>query len=166
VRTLSSASKQFDSDLAVFRRGAAISPEVADSVAAILSDIRARGDAAVAHYALRFDGARIKPGEFRVAGREVAEAGRRLPEARRAALKSAYAAIDDFNRRARPADWTARNRHGAEVGEKFDPIRRVGIYVPGGEAPLVSTALMTATLEGSRDARRSPHSRRPGRTAG
>jgi histidinol dehydrogenase len=146
VRTLSSASKQFDSDLAVFRRGAAISPEVADSVAAILSDIRARGDAAVAHYALRFDGARIKPGEFRVAGREVAEAGRRLPEARRAALKSAHAAIDDFNRRARPADWTARNRHGAEVGEKFDPIRRVGIYVPGGEAPLVSTALMTATL--------------------
>jgi histidinol dehydrogenase len=146
VRTLSFASKQFDSDLAVFRSGAAISREVSDSVAAILSDIRARGDAAVAHYALRFDGARIKPGGFRVGAREIADAARRLPAARRAALSAAHASIEDFNRKALPADWTARNRHGAKVGEKFDPIRRVGIYVPGGEVPLVSTALMTATL--------------------
>jgi len=146
VRTLSSASKQFDSDLAVFCRGAAISREVSDSVAAILSDIRARGDAAVAHYALRFDNARLKPGEFRVGIREIAGAAKRLPPAQRAALGSAHAAVEDFNRKARPANWTARNAHGAEVGEKFDPIRRVGIYVPGGEAPLVSTALMTATL--------------------
>jgi len=146
VRSLSFASKQFDSDLAVFRRGAAIPREVSDSVAAILSDIRARGDAAVAHYALRFDGASLKPRDFRVAGRAMAEAAKRLPPARRAALAAAHASIGDFNRRHLPANWTARNRHGAEVGEKFDAIRRVGIYVPGGEAPLVSSALMTATL--------------------
>jgi len=130
----------------VFCRGAAISREVSDSVAAILSDIRARGDAAVAHYALRFDGARLKPRDFRVAVREIAGAAKRLAAAQRAALEAAHAAIEDFNRKTLPENWTARNRHGAEVGEKFDPIRRVGIYVPGGEAPLVSTALMTATL--------------------
>ena len=79
MRTLSFASKQFDSDLAVFRRGAAISREISDSVAAILSDIRARGDAAVAHYALRFDGAKLAPREFRLAGRELTEAAKRLP---------------------------------------------------------------------------------------
>ena len=146
MRTLSFASKQFDSDLAVFCRGAEISREVADSVAAILSDIRARGDAAVAHYALRFDGAKLTPGRFRVQGDEIAGAARSLPAARRAALGAARAAIEDFNRRGLPANWTARNRHGASVGEKFDPIRRVGIYVPGGEVPLVSTVLMTATL--------------------
>ena len=39
-----------------------------------------------------------------------------------------------------------RNSHGAAVGEKFDPFQRVGIYIPGGTAPLVSTALMTVTL--------------------
>jgi len=146
VRTLSFASKQFDSDLAVFRRGAAISREISDSVAAILSDIRARGDAAVAHYALRFDGAKLAPREFRLAGRELTEAAKRLPAARRSALGAAHASIVDFNRRTLPEDWTGRNGHGAEVGEKFDPIRRVGIYVPGGDVPLVSSALMTASL--------------------
>lgn len=146
MRTLSSASKQFDSDLAAFCEGAAVSREVSGSVAAILSDVRARGDAAVAHYALRFDGAALRPRDFRVPGREIAGAAKRLPPARRKALVAARAAIEDFGRRALPANWTARNRHGAEVGEKFDPIRRVGIYVPGGEVPLVSSALMTATL--------------------
>ena len=146
MRTLSFASKRFDSDLAAFCRGAAVSGEVSRSVAAILSGVRTRGDAAVARWALRFDGARLRPGEFRVGSREIAEAAEGLSPGRRAALRAAHAAIRDFNREAMPADWTKRNRHGARVGEKFDPIRRVGIYVPGGEVPLVSTALMTATL--------------------
>jgi len=148
VRTLSFASKQFDSDLAVFCRGAAVSPEIVASVTAILSDIRARGDAAVAHYALRFDGAKLRPREFRVGEREIAAAARRLTPSGRRALESARAAIEEFNRRNLPAKWTGLNRHGARVGEKFDPIRRVGIYVPGGQVPLVSTVLMTATLAG------------------
>jgi histidinol dehydrogenase len=146
VRTISFASKQFDSDLAVFCRGAAVGPEIADSVEAILSDIRARGDAAVAHYALRFDGAALKPRDFRVGARELKAAARSLPAARRKALVAVQAAVTDFNRRTLPANWSARNRHGAEVGEKFDPISRVGIYVPGGQVPLVSTVLMTVTL--------------------
>jgi histidinol dehydrogenase len=146
VRTISFASKQFGSDLAAFCRGAAVSQDISDSVAAILSDIRARGDAAVAHYALKFDGVKLKPGEFKVAGRELAQAWKGLTADRRAALEAAHAAIEDFNRKTMPENWTARNPHGAEVGEKFDPIRRVGIYVPGGQVPLVSTVLMTATL--------------------
>ena len=44
------------------------------------------------------------------------------------------------------ADWVCRNEQGAEVGERFDPLRRVGIYVPAGTAPLVSTAIMTVSL--------------------
>jgi histidinol dehydrogenase len=146
VRTISFASKQFDSDLAVFCSGAAVGTEISDSVDAILSDIRARGDAAVAHYALRFDGAALKPREFRVAARELKAAARSLPAARRKALLAVQAAVMDFNRRTLPAGWSARNRHGADVGEKFDPIARVGIYVPGGQVPLVSTVLMTVTL--------------------
>jgi histidinol dehydrogenase len=43
-------------------------------------------------------------------------------------------------------NWQSKNSHGAKVGEKFDPFQRVGIYIPGGAAPLVSTALMTVTL--------------------
>jgi histidinol dehydrogenase len=146
VRTISYASKQFDTDLAVFCSGAAVSAEISGSVTAILADIRARGDAAVAHYAFKFDGARLKPREFRVGAREIAAAARRFPAECRIALRAVQAAVEEFNRRALPEDWSARNRHGATVGEKFDPIRRVGIYVPGGQVPLVSTVLMTATL--------------------
>jgi len=146
VRTISFASKQFDSDLAVFCRGASASREISRSVAAILSDIRARGDAAVAHYALKFDGANLKPRDFRVGASEIRSAARRLAPERRRALGAVHAAVEEFNSRTVPGDWSARNRHGARVGEKFDPIRRVGIYVPGGQVPLVSTVLMTATL--------------------
>ena len=146
MRTLAFASKRFDSDLAAFCRGAAVSAEVSRAVAAILSDIRRRGDAAVARYARKFDGAKLKPGVFRVGAREITAASRGLDPGRRRALRSANASVESFNRRTLPADWSARNRHGALVGEKFDPIRRVGIYVPGGQVPLVSTVLMTATL--------------------
>src|SRR4029077_7302677 len=49
-------------------------------------------------------------------------------------------------KKSRRKAWQTRNSHGAVVGEKFDPFTRVGIYIPGGTAPLVSTALMTITL--------------------
>ena len=130
-------------------RSAAAPPspaEVSGSVAAILADIRSAGDAAVARYARKFDGARLGPGEFRVGAREIAAASRGLAPERRRALRAVHAAVEEFNRKSLPAGWSSRNRHGALVGEKFDPIRRVGIYVPGGQVPLVSTVLMTATL--------------------
>jgi histidinol dehydrogenase len=146
VRTLSFASKQFDSDLDAFCRAASGSPEVSESVARILSDVRARGDSAVAQYALTFDGAVLKPRDFKVTPREISAGAKGLSAAKSKALKAVHAAVVDFNRRTVPADWNARNRHGALVGEKFNPIRRVGLYVPGGQVPLVSTVLMTATL--------------------
>jgi histidinol dehydrogenase len=146
MRTISFSPRKFDAELATFRGGAEASREISASVSAILSDVRTRGDAAVARYALRFDGAKPKAGSFRVPAGEIAAAAKRIPARDKAALREAHASIVDFNRRGMPANWTAQNRHGAEVGEKFDPIRRVGLYVPGGQVPLVSTVLMTATL--------------------
>src|SRR6185295_11997401 len=93
-----------------------------------------------------FDGAKLQARDFRVKPAELTAAARRLPVAERRALVAAHDNILAFNRRGLPQAWTAKNKHGASVGEKFDPIRRVGIYVPGGEVPLVSTVLMTATL--------------------
>jgi histidinol dehydrogenase len=146
VRTLTYTAKTFAGDLAAFCRSAAVSPEISAAVAAILADVRNRGDEAAAHYAARFDGAKLRPGEFRVKPSELAAAAGRLPAAQRRALAAARDNVIAFNRRGLPRGWTARNRHGARVGEKFDPIRRVGIYVPGGQVPLVSTVLMTVAL--------------------
>ena len=98
-------------------------------------------------YAAKFDGATLRPRDF--------ASQRRARRRRRAAFPSAQPpghrprpahSIRAFNRRGLPAGWTAANAHGAVVGEKFDPIRPVGLYIPGGEVPLVSTVLMTATL--------------------
>ncbi|HVU23655.1 MAG TPA: histidinol dehydrogenase, partial [Opitutus sp.] len=146
MRTLHSASKSFPAELAAFCRTADVPREIAGAVTSILADVRARGDAAVAHYAAKFDGAKLRARDFRVPGRELTAAARRLPRAERRALVAAHDSIVAFNRRGLPADWTAKNPQGAAVGEKFDPIRRVGLYVPGGQVPLVSTVLMTATL--------------------
>jgi histidinol dehydrogenase len=146
MRTLHHASKTFADDLAAFCRGAVVPGEIADSVAAILADIRGRGDEAVAYYAAKFDGAKLRARAFRFEPEEIAAGARRLPAAERRALIAARDNIVAYNRRGRPKDWTARNKHGGLVGEKFDPIRRVGLYVPGGEVPLVSTVLMTVTL--------------------
>ena len=146
VRTLSYSSKTFDADLAAFCRGAAVSRDFAAHVAAILADVDVRGDEAVAYYAAKFDGAKLRPRDFRLKPADLAAAAKRLPAAARRALVVARDSIVAFNRRGRAQDWTAKNPQGAQVGEKFDPIRRVGIYVPGGQVPLVSTVLMTVTL--------------------
>ena len=146
MRTLHHASKTFTDDLAAFCRGAIVPKEIVDSVAAILADVRARGDEAVAYYAAKFDGAKLRARDFRVPAADLAAAAKRLPAADLRALTAARENIVAYNKHGLPAAWTAKNKHGAQVGEKFDPIRRVGLYVPGGEVPLVSTVLMTVTL--------------------
>lgn len=146
MRLLAFSSKTFDSQLAAFCRESAVPCEITESVAAILADVRARGDEAVSYYAAKFDGAKLRGRDFPVKEAEVRAAAQRLPAAERRAMEAAYESVLAFNRRTLPKAWTAKNPHGAEVGEVFHPIRRVGLYVPGGEVPLVSSVLMTATL--------------------
>lgn len=146
MRTLHHGSKTFAEDLAAFCRSAIVPKEIADSVASILADVRSRGDEAVSYYAAKFDGAKLRAREFRVPANDLTAAAKALPLAEMRALIAARDNILSYNRRSLPEAWTAKNKHGAIVGEKFDPIRRVGLYVPGGEVPLVSTVLMTVTL--------------------
>jgi histidinol dehydrogenase len=146
VRTLSITTRTFPEDLAAFCRGSLVSRELSAGVAAILTAVHERGDEAVGYYAAKFDGAKLQARDFRVKPAELTAAARRLPVAERRALAAAHESIVAFNRRGLPQAWTAKNKHGATVGEKFDPIRRVGLYVPGGQVPLVSSVLMTATL--------------------
>jgi histidinol dehydrogenase len=146
VRILHSSAKTFDSELAAFCAGATVPQEISESVAAILVDVRQRGDEAIAYYAAKFDGAKLRARDFRVKASDLAAAAKRLPAAETKALKAAHESIVAFNEKSRPKDWQTKNPHGAVVGELHHPIRRVGLYVPGGQVPLVSTVLMTATL--------------------
>lgn len=146
MRQLRFSSKTFQTDLANFCREAVVPKEISDSVAAILADVRTRGDEAVVYYAAKFDGAKLRAREFLVKPAELKAALSDLPADQRKAMEAAHENVLAFNRKSLPADWTAKNKQGALIGEVHHPIRRVGLYVPGGQVPLVSTVLMTATL--------------------
>lgn len=121
-------------------------PVIEQRAREIIRAVRERGDAALCELIKRFDGAILEPDQFAVSHSELMAASLRADETLRAAVAEASANIEAFAKRSLRRGWTMRNSHGATVGEKFDPFFRVGIYIPGGMAPLVSTALMTIPL--------------------
>lgn len=146
MRTLRHGSRNFYSQLAAFCREAAPSRQLQAAVAAILADVHERGDAAIVHQAARIDGARLTPTQFRVKPSELARAAKILPPRDRIAIEVARANVQAYNQLTLPRNWMASNRQHARVGEKYDPIHRIGINIPGGQVPLVSTVVMTVTL--------------------
>ncbi|MCL4787553.1 MAG: histidinol dehydrogenase [Verrucomicrobia bacterium] len=121
-------------------------PVIEQRTRAILDDVQARGDAALLELTERFDGAKLTAEQLAVTSAELMAASLKADESLRAAVAEAEQNIANFARKSRRKNWQMTNSHGAKVGEKFDPFQRVGIYIPGGTAPLVSTALMTVTL--------------------
>lgn len=121
-------------------------PVIEQQTRAIVEEVRVRGDAALTDLTERFNGPRLHPEQFAVSQAEFMRASLRADDALRAAVAETSRNVAAFARRSRRRNWQTRNSHGALVGEKFDPLQRVGIYIPGGAAPLVSTALMTIPL--------------------
>ena len=121
-------------------------PLIEERTRAIIDAVRARGDAALVELTERYDGHRYFPEQLAVTKAELVGASLHADRALRDAVALARKNIETFARRSLQKNWTGRNRQGAKVGEKFDPFRRVGVYIPGGTAPLVSTALMTIVL--------------------
>lgn len=120
--------------------------EVTETVSGILEDIRLRGDAALLEKTLLYDGASLAADEIAVNPAELTDAQSKLSESERSAIQEAITNVELFHNKSVPEDWSTLNEHGAEVGERHYPIHRVGIYVPGGNVPLVSTVIMTVTL--------------------
>jgi histidinol dehydrogenase len=113
---------------------------------AILRDVQDRGNAALLEFTRRFDGAELLADQLEVSAAEKFNASLSADDELRAAVQAAHRNIERFSKKSLRKRWSASNSQGGRVGEKFDPFQRVGIYVPGGTAPLVSTALMTVTL--------------------
>jgi histidinol dehydrogenase len=121
-------------------------PAIEQRTRAILDAVQARGDEAVLEFTEKFDGAKLTADQFAVTQAELMAASLKADESLRAAVTEAEKNIAAFAKKSLRKNWQTKNSHGAAVGEKFDPFQRVGVYVPGGTAPLVSTALMTITL--------------------
>jgi histidinol dehydrogenase len=112
----------------------------------IIDAVRARGDDAIAELTERFNGPRLASDQFAVTQAECLAASVQADPSLRAAIAETRHNVEAFAKRSLRKNWSMRNSHGATVGEKFDALGRVGIYIPGGMAPLVSTALMTIPL--------------------
>lgn len=121
-------------------------PGIEQRTRAILEEVQRRGDEALLELTERFDGARLSADQLIVTQAELVAASLKANETLREAVAQSEKNIAAFAKKSLRRNWSMRNSHGAAVGERFDPFRRVGIYIPGGTAPLVSTALMTVTL--------------------
>jgi histidinol dehydrogenase len=119
--------------------------DVSAAVAAILADIRARGDAALLDYTARFDGAKAASvAALRVARREIDAARRACGAETLRALELSAARIRDYHARQLPANVDYTDGEGVRLGARWTPIAAVGIYVPGGTAAYPSSVLMNA----------------------
>lgn len=123
------------------RRGA-----LEETVSEILEEVRKRGDAAIIEYTRKFDGFRSTAKALRINPSELKAAETSLTAKQRKHIREAIRCVRDFHKKGLPKNWMAKNLHGAKVGERWYPIKRVGIYIPAGNVPLVSTAVMTTTL--------------------
>lgn len=116
------------------------SPQVEQTVREVVAAVRGRGDEALLEYSEKFGGPKLTAAQLAVTESPGVDS------AVKRALATAQRNVFRFAKKSLRKSWTMRNSQGALVGERFDPFDRVGIYVPGGTAPLVSTAVMTCTL--------------------
>ena len=115
---------------------------VEESVKKVLNDVSERGDAALREYELRFDGSRLD--DFAVTQEEFDEAEKAVSQDLKDAIAVSRANIEAFHRSQMPQGECIQTMPGVECWRRIVPIRKVGLYVPGGTAPLFSTVLMLA----------------------
>jgi len=141
IRLLRTAETSPDDVVALLGRPpASVDPDAGARVAAIVDEVRRRGDAALVEFTKRFDGVELQPEELRVPAADLAAVA--VPAALQAALTEAARRIDAFHRHQLPRSWWVQDEHGSWLGQQVTPLDRVGCYVPGGTAAYPSTVLM------------------------
>ena len=123
-------------------RAVAETRELHDTVAAIIADVRSRGDEALREMAARFDGVQL--GSLKVTPDEIAEAVDAVPHELKNAIAVAAKNISRFHKAQRMEEIVVETVPGVTCRQKAVPITRVGLYIPGGNSPLFSTVLMLA----------------------
>ena len=118
--------------------------DVDQAVAAIIADIRARGDAALLDYTARFDRLTLTADRLRITAGEIDAAVAAIPAELAAALDLAATRIEAFHRAQLPADLRFTDAAGLTLGMRWTPLDAVGLYVPGGKAAYPSSVLMNA----------------------
>lgn len=146
IARLSAASPDFDvrlADLIAFESSQDATVDA--TVAAIIAEVKSRGDAALLEYTERFDRMPVREASaLEIPVTEIELARQTIGTAEREALESAAERIRSFHRRQRAESWEYAEPDGTVLGQRVTALDRVGIYVPGGKASYPSSVLMNA----------------------
>ena len=143
MRLITFKDRGFARVISELNRQAEPSDEVRATVSEILASVRKNGDSALLAYTTKYGGPKLPASRIRVTPAEIKKARSSLtPEVKRA-LDASVRNVTAFAGKSLRKNWSMTNAQGAIVGERFDPLPRVGLYIPGGTAPLVSSAIMT-----------------------
>ncbi|MDA7920875.1 histidinol dehydrogenase [Verrucomicrobiales bacterium] len=147
MRIIRYTQKNYQSAIRKLDRRSAPPAGVEAIVKGIIEEVSAKGDKALIELSNKFDKAGFKaPKDLRVTDAELSAAGDAVDAETKKAIAASRKNVISFAKRSLRKDWAGKNSQGAEVGERYLPFQRVGIYVPGGSAPLVSTSNMTVCL--------------------
>ena len=111
-------------------------------VAQILEEVREKGDEALFAYTERFDGAKLSGETVLVTEEEIREAYQEVPDQLVAVIRRALKNIEDYHAKQKQYSWFDSKPDGTILGQKVTPLKRVGVYVPGGKAAYPSSVLM------------------------
>ena len=142
VRKLDASDSRPEEIVRELRRpGGFLSKEIRDAARSIVEEVRKRGDDAVIEYTERFDG--VRPDPMRVPADEIVWARESLTQELEESFRFAIENVRVFHKREMDRSWEL-SRNGATTGQRVRPLRRTGIYVPGGHGAYPSTLMMAA----------------------
>jgi histidinol dehydrogenase len=133
-------SKQLEK---IYNRGYVKSKRVEERVRQIIDDVRLLGDEALLKYTRKFDKVKLSARQLKVCEREISGAYQSITQNFVSNLKIIIENIERFYRRNLKKSWKKKDVDGLILGENYQPIEKVGVYVPAGSAPLVSTVYMS-----------------------
>lgn len=140
MKVITTQSKDFQK---ICNRGLLKKKGLEEKVKGIIDDVRLYGDDAVIRYTKKFDKVKLAPRQLKVSASEISGAYQNINPSFAPMLKNICDNLSGFYRRQAKKTWKMKPGGGVILGEKVQPLERVGVYVPSGTAPLVSTVYMT-----------------------
>ena len=127
----------------IYNRATLRQVRVEEKVARIINDVRLFGDEALIKYTRKFDKVKLSLRQLKVSQIEIGGAYANISPNFVSSLKIIIENVNRFYRKQLRKSWRIKSPEGVVLGENYTPLDRVGIYIPAGTAPLVSTVYMT-----------------------
>ena len=140
MKVLRYGSKELEK---IYQRSLCRKPKITARVARIIEDVRIAGDDALTRYTRKYDKVRLSPKQIKVTQAEISGAYQNISPDFISSLKVIIDNVTKFYKKQTKKSWKIKGSEGVVLGEQFTPLESVGIYVPAGQAPLVSTVYMT-----------------------